>query len=440
MPMNKQFMEKMHNFANSKKGIPMLKKNFENRPEDNKILPVSPSVKWVGVLDYDIVTFDVVMTTEYGTTYNSYFIEADKKTVIETTKEKFWDVYISKLRQVCNPADIEYIILNHTEPDHSGNVGNLLNLAPNAKVVGSGQAVRYMKDLLGYDFPNIIVKDGDKLSLGNKELTFISAPNLHWPDSMYTWFEEEKILFTCDSFGAHFCDERMYDSEVGDYTDAFKYYFDVILKPYSKFMLKAISKIRNLQIEAICTGHGPLLTGNWKKYVDLSEEYALEAMKYPLQKYVFIPFVSAYQKTEMIAMAIAEGVKSVIPDAHVDVEDIENTPLGELDEKIARSQAIVVGCPTINQNILLPIYKLFALINPIRDKGKIGGAFGSYGWSGEASKLIYANLKNLKLNIMEDTVFIKFTPHQPQLELAKEYGRKIGAMILLKQSESEEQE
>ena len=410
----------------------------ENRPKDDKVLPISPSVSWVGVLDYDIATFDVVMTTEYGTTYNSYFINADKKTVVETTKEKFWDVYIEKLRKVCNPSEIEYIILNHTEPDHSDNVDKLLKEAPNAKVVGSGQAIRYMKDLLGYDFPHIVVKDGDTLSLGNMDLSFISAPNLHWPDSMYTWLEKEKVLFTCDSFGAHFCDARMYDSEVGNYDEAFKYYFDVILKPFSKFMLKAIEKIRSLDIGAICTGHGPLLTHDWKRYVDLSMQYSEEALKYPLQKYVFIPYVSAYQKTGAIAQGIAEGIRSVIPDAVIDVQDIENTPIGELDEKIARSQAIIVGCPTINQNILLPIYKLFALISPIRDRGKVGGAFGSYGWSGEASKIIQANLMNLKLDVPEEPIFIKFTPHAPQIEQARDYGMTIAKMMISKQSPSEE--
>jgi flavorubredoxin len=269
------------------------------------------------------------------------------------------------------------------------------------------------------------------------ELSFISAPNLHWPDSMYTWLESEKILFTCDSFGAHYCDPKMYDAEVENYDEAFKYYFDVILKPYSKFMLKAIDKIRHLDIQAVCTGHGPLLTTHWKRYIELSEQYASEAMKKPLQNYVFIPYVSAYQKTGIIAQAIGEGVRSVIPDAMVDVQDIETTPLGELDEKIARSQAIVVGCPTINQNILLPVYKLFALLNPSRDKGKIGGAFGSYGWSGEASKLIYANLKNLKLELPEESMFVKFTPHAPQIEQAREYGALIARMMNSKSCVSE---
>ena len=154
--------------------------------KDEQILDVTNDVKWIGVLDYDIVTFDVVMETKYGTTYNSYFIDAEKPAIIETTKEKFWDTYRNKIERVCNPSDIEYIILDHTEPDHSGNLHNLLKIAPNATVIGSGNALRYLKDMLGYDFKSKQVKDGDTLSLGNKTLKFIGAPNLHWPDSIYT--------------------------------------------------------------------------------------------------------------------------------------------------------------------------------------------------------------------------------------------------------------
>ncbi len=169
------------------------------------IFDITTGVKWIGVQDPDLRTFDVVMETLYGTTYNSYFIEADKKTIIETTKEQFWDEYLYKIQQVCNPADIEYIVLNHTEPDHSGNLKNLLKIAPpRATVVGSGNAIRYLNDLMNISFPHIIVKDGQTLDLGNRQLRFISAPNLHWPDSMYTYLEDEKVLFTCDSFGAHF--------------------------------------------------------------------------------------------------------------------------------------------------------------------------------------------------------------------------------------------
>jgi flavorubredoxin len=398
---------------------------------DNKVLKVTDDVKWIGVLDKDIVTFDVVMETKYGTTYNSYFINAEKKAIVETTKEKFWDTYLNKINQVCNPAEIEYIILNHTEPDHSGNVKNLLKIAPNATVVGSGNAIRYLKDILGEEFPHLIVKDGDVLGLGNKKIKFISAPHLHWPDTMYSYLIEDKVLFTCDSFGAHFCDERMYDTEVDNWDDAFKYYFDVIMKPYSRFMLKAIEKIRPLEINAICNGHGPILTQNWKRFVDITEEYAKLAIQLPEDGKVLITYVSAYQNTKKLAEKIAEGIVQG-GNLNVEVCDIEKMSIGEIDEKIASSSAVIVGCPTINQNILLPVYSLFAVINPLRDKGKLAGAFGSYGWSGEGAKIIESNLNNLKLDFFGESLFIKFSPHEVQFEKCIEYGKAFAQKMLEK--------
>ncbi len=400
----------------------------KQRP-DTEVLDITQDVKWIGILDYDIVTFDVVMTTEYGTTYNSYFIDADKKAVIETSKEKFWETYLEKLKKVTDPSEIEYIILNHTEPDHSGNLANLLELAPNATVVGSRLAIGYLKDFLGKDFKHQIVKDGETIDLGNKPLRFISAPNLHWPDTMYTYLEEDKLLFTCDSFGCHYANPDMYDDQVGDFSDAFKYYFDVILKPFSKFMLKAIEKIRPLEINAVLTGHGPLLMKDWKKWVDLSEQYAKEALQTPQKDFVFIPYVSAYHNTGKMAEAISEGIQST-GNFNVEVADIETMPIGDVDERVAKSSALIIGCPTINQNILLPIYKLFAVVSPIRDKGKIGGAFGSYGWSGEAGKLIQTNLQNLKINVQGEGVFVKFTPHEDEFQKCFEYGKEIGARLL----------
>jgi len=396
---------------------------------DTKTINITDDVKWIGVLDPDLRSFDIVMETKYGTTYNSYFINANKKTIVETTKEKFWDTYLFKIKQVVNPDEIEYIIIDHTEPDHSGNLKNLLKIAPQATVVGSGNAIRYLHDLLGEEFRHLIVKDGDTLDLGNKTLRFISAPNLHWPDSMYTYLQEDKILFTCDSFGAHFCNEKMLDHQVGNWDEAFKYYFDVILKPYSKFMLKAIEKIRPLGITAICTGHGPILQKNWKHFVDLSEEYAKQAVGLPGKNRVFIPYVSAYQNTTILAQKIAEGIQSA-GSIETDVCDIENMSFAEIDKKLTLCNAIIIGSPTINQNILLQIYNIFALINPLRDRGKLAGAFGSYGWSGEGQKIIETNLSNLKLTFFGESVFIKFTPHIQELTHCFEYGKKFGEKLL----------
>lgn len=397
--------------------------------KDSKILNIGNDVKWIGALDYDIVTFDVVMETEYGTTYNSFFINAEKKTIIDTVKEKYFDEFLEKITSLTDPAEIEYIIVNHTEPDHSGSLKKLLEVAPRATVVGSGNAIRYLNDIMDIEFPHMVIKDGQTLDLGNKSLRFIGASNLHWPDTIYTYLEENKILFTCDSFGCHFCNEEMFDDKVGNFDDAFKYYYDVILKPFSRFMLRAIDRIRHLDIEVICPGHGPILRSHWKKYVEISENYAIEALKVQEKFRVYIPYVSAYHKTGVIAEKIAEGIRQA-GEIDVYVQDIEKVPIGELDEHLARCSAIIVGSPTINQNILLPIYKLFATINPLRDKGKLAGAFGSYGWSGENKKMIETNLANLKLNLIQEGLFVKFTPSGEEIEKCLEFGRSFGQVLL----------
>jgi len=397
----------------------------------NNTLKISEKVEWIGVLDKDIVTFDIVMETKYGTTYNSYFINAQKKTVVETVKEKFWDDYLAKLKSVTDPSEIQYIVCNHTEPDHSGCVKHLLELAPEATVVGSGQALNYLGEMIGKPFKSLKVKDGDTIDLGDMTLKVIGAPNLHWPDSIYTYLEEEKLLFTCDSFGAHFCHEEMYDDLVGDYDDAFKYYFDVILKPFSKFMLKAIEKIRPLEIEAICTGHGPILRSNWKEIVDRSEKLAAEYLETAgkSENTVLVVYVSAYGYTKEMALKIGEGLKAS-GDINVVTLDIENILLGELEENLVKSDAIIVGSPTINQNTLLPIYRLFALISPIRDKGKLAAAFGSYGWSGEAVKLIEDHLRNLKLKVVQKGLSEKFYPYNGKSERFFEFGKDFGLKYL----------
>lgn len=400
--------------------------------KDDRVIEVTKDVKWVGILDYDIRTFDIVMHTAHGTTYNSYFIEAEKKTLIEVAKEKFSDVYLEKIRSVTDPEQIDYIILDHTEPDHSGSLGMLLELAPSATVVGSGNAIRYLEDIVNKPFRSLTVKDGDTLDLGNKTLMFISAPNLHWPDSIYTYLVEDRILFTCDSFGAHYCDREMRSELTDEYLATFTYYFDVILKPFSRFMIKAIDKIEPLEINAVCPGHGPVHYGNLREIIKLtrklSEQYLQITRERPV-KNVLVTYISAYGYTRDAAGYIAEGILES-GDFVVDVTDIETIPPEELGSKIVSADAILIGSPTINQNTLLPVYILFALINPIRDKGKRAGVFGSYGWSGEAPKIILENLRNLKLKVFDDTAAFKFAPGGSKKDQLIEFGRQFAQKIL----------
>jgi flavorubredoxin len=399
---------------------------------DDKIIKVTDDVSWIGILDFDIRTFDIVMHTDFGTTYNSYFINAEKKAIIEVAKEKFNDTYISKLRRVTDPAEIQYIILDHTEPDHSGSLRNLLELAPSATVVGSGNSIRYLEDIVNRPFKSLVVKDGDTLDLGNKTLRFLSAPNLHWPDSMMTLLVEDKVLFTCDIFGAHYCYPGMFSNFDEKYTDSLKYYFDIIMRPFSRFMLKAVEKAKALDIDFICPGHGPIHKDNLQIALELSEKYANEYMEIVMEKSrmnILIAYVSAYGYTKDAAHLIAEGILES-EDISVDITDIENISLEELEAKLINCDGLLIGSPTINQNTLLPVYKLFALINPIRDKGKLAGAFGSYGWSGESPNLILENLRLLKLKIFEETAAFKFSADNLKKENLKQFGRSFGQRYL----------
>jgi flavorubredoxin len=397
--------------------------------KENQFLQVTDDVSWIGVLDRDLVSFDIVMETEYGTTYNSYFINSGKKAVIDTVKENFWPEYKDKLISLTDPAEIEYIICNHTEPDHSGSLTKLLNLAPNATVVGSGQALTYLAEMMDQPFKSQKVKDGDVIDLGNKKLRVIGAPNLHWPDTIYTYLEEDALLFTCDSFGAHYADEKMMDDLVGDFTDAYDYYFDVILKPYSKFMLKAIEKIKSLPIDMICPGHGPILRSGWKERMDRAQKYAETYIENTRKdNRVLVAYISAYGYTEEMARHLAEGLKRK-GTVEVDLVDIENILLGDLEELVVRADGIVIGSPTINQNTLLPVYKLFSVINPIRDKGKPAAAFGSFGWSGEAVRLIEDHLKNLKLDVFSEGLAARFYPNNEETDRLVRMGEEFATVL-----------
>ena len=398
---------------------------------DTKILQITDDVQWIGVLDPDIRTFDIVMETKYGTTYNSYFINADKKAVVEVVKEKFFPVFEAKLRQMCNPEEIAYIFINHTEPDHSGGLKKLLAIAPYATVVASNSAIMNLKEQLNMPFQHIIANDGHVTDLGNKKITTISAPNLHWPDSIYSYLHEDKVLFSCDSFGAHFCHEAMYNDKVGNYDDAFQYYFDVILKPFSKFFLKAIEKISHLQIDAICNGHGPLLTSNPMKIVEKTKHLCEEYLKnYPEKHRILIAFVSAYGFTKTIAEKLKEGAEKV-PNVVVDFCDIEKMDLGTLGEKIAKADAFLLGSPTINQNMLPQLYNIFALMTPLRDKGKLAAAFGAYGWTGEAKQNLISNMDNLKLNRYCESMFVKFIPSKEEEEKIVKFGEQFAKTITI---------
>ena len=278
-----------------------------------KTLKLKNNLYWAGILDPNLDVFDIIMETEFGTTYNSYLLKGSEKTVLfETAKAKFMDEYIDKVTLLTNIEDIDYIVMNHTEPDHAGSAVKLMEMNPDITLIGTQMAIDFMKEITNMEFAYIVAKDGNTLSLGDKTLKFISAPNLHWPDTMFTYIPEDKVLITCDSFGAHYSSEEILHSKITDnegYMSALKYYFDNILGPFKPYMLKAIDKIKDLDIDIICTGHGPVLDDNPREVIEQSKIWSTETNP-NIKKTVVIPYVTAYGYTKELADKITEGIKA----------------------------------------------------------------------------------------------------------------------------------
>jgi flavorubredoxin/NADPH-dependent 2,4-dienoyl-CoA reductase/sulfur reductase-like enzyme len=383
---------------------------------------ITDSVSWIGAVDHDLRVFDIIMYTEFGTSYNSYFIEgSEKQVIVETVKHTFTDEYIEFLKANKDLEAIDYILVNHTEPDHVGTVAKLLEYTPNAEVIGSAAAIRFLKEIANKPFNSIVAKEGMEISLGDKTLQFINAPFLHWPDSIYTYVPEDKLLFTCDSFGAHYALDEVFYSKIPNmdhYKKALKYYFDMIFGPFKQHMLNAIAKIEPLAIDYICNGHGPVLDQNPKEIVEICKTWSTVQVSKPT---IVIPYVSAYGYTRTLAEAIAKGVQSE-GQFEVQMFDIVYADETEVMNAITSAEGILFGSPTINGDALLPIMNLLIKMSPIVHGGKLAAAFGSFGWSGEAVENLSTRMKALKLRVLEG-FRVNFKPTEEDLENAIQFGR-----------------
>ncbi|MGG5461579.1 FAD-dependent oxidoreductase [Clostridium sp. B9] len=397
-------------------------------------LEIKNDIYWVGSLDPELRVFDIIMYTPYGTTYNSYVVKGSEKTaVFETVKEKCFDDYLDKLEKLgVEPNKINYIIVDHTEPDHSGSVEKLLKISPKAKVVGTMPAIEFLKEIVNEEFEYIVVGEGDSISLGNKTLQFISAPFLHWPDSMYTYIPEDKALITCDSFGSHYSCEEVFNDLIPnkeEYLDALRYYYDCIFGPYKPYVLKAIDKIKDLDIELVCPGHGPVLRENPWEVINTYKEWSTPVKpEIKGDKKVTIPYVSAYGYTAELAEKLAEGIKSE-HNVEVKLYDLTYSNQEDVLADIADSDGLLFGSPTIVAELLPPIRILLANLNPVVHGGKYAAAFGSYGWSGEAVPRIEARLKELKMHIVGPGLRIRFKPSEKELQETFEFGKEFAQIM-----------
>lgn len=391
---------------------------------------------WTGIVDDNLRVFDIIMYTEFGTTYNSYLLKAGDKTILfETAKVKFFDEYLERLKEIVDVTKIDYLVVNHTEPDHAGSVENLLKLSPGMKIIATGCAIGFLKEIVNGDFTAIPVRDNQRMTIGDKTLRFMVVPNLHWPDTMYTYIEEEQLLVTCDSFGSHYGFHDLLVSKVTDhegYMRATKYYYDCIIGPFKSFMLKALKRVRELDVSMICPGHGPILDEKIDFMLNTYETWSTVVNPNP-RKTVIMPYVSAYGYTGQLAEKIAEGIRDS-GDVDVRCYDMVEADQAKVLEELGYADGILFGTPTIVGEALKPIWDLTTSMFAGTHGGKLASAFGSYGWSGEGVPHIMERLKQLRMKLIDDGFRVKFKPSEANLTDAYDYGYNFGCVLQEKEN------
>lgn len=389
----------------------------------------------VGVLNPNLRIFDIIMKTEYGTSYNAYLVKGDKTALIETVHTSFFDEYLENIRSIVDLKKIDYIVLNHTEPDHSGALKYLLRENPTIKVVTSMPGHKYIKAIVNHEFDFQVVKDGDTIDLGQgKVLKFIIAPFLHWPDSMFTYVEQDKVLFPCDFLGCHFCEPRMFDNKITyheEFEDAFKYYYDVIFSPFKEYVIDGLDKIKDLKIDMVCPSHGPILTENIEKSQQLYREWSRDVKEKNNPARVLIAYISAYGCTRRMAEELEKAVKDT-GNFEVEIVNLIYNDMLDTKEKVEKADALLFGSPTINRDAVKPMWDLLSVVEVFKNKGKLAGVFGSYGWSGEAVKMMADRVKDLKLKLYGEGVKANFVPSEEELKQIYDYG--VGFANELKKS------
>jgi len=391
---------------------------------------INDKVTWVGKIDWELRTFHgEEYSTHRGSSYNSYLIRDEKTVLIDTVWAPFSKEFVSNLKNEIDLNEIDYIIVNHAEIDHSGALDELLKEIPDTPIYCTKNGKDIIKGHYHKDWNFVTVKTGDTLDIGKNKLTFIEARMLHWPDTMFTYYNGENILFSNDAFGQHYASEFMYNDKV-DYAElmqeAIKYYSN-ILTPYSSFVTKKIEEVMglNLPIDMICPSHGIIWRENpaqiINKYMEWSQNYK--------ENQITIIYDTMWNSTRRMAEAIAEGIKSVDNNVNIKLFNSGKSDKNDIITEVFKSKAVLVGSCTINNGILSSTAGILEMMRGLRFKGKKAAAFGSYGWGGESVKMITEELKKGGFEILNDGIKEKWVPDEEALERCRQYGREIASMV-----------
>ena len=386
---------------------------------------IREDIYWVGGIDWDIRNFHGYLT-QRGTTYNAYLILDKKVVLVDTVKHYLFDEMLDRIGKIINPGKIDYILSNHVEMDHSGSISKILELSPNAKVITSTQGEKGLRRHYKKEWNFNVVKSGDTLSIGKRTLNFYHTPMVHWPDSMVTYIPEEKILLSNDAFGQHVASSERFDDEIGWEIlreEAAKYYGNIVM-PYGDQVKKALGSLSQLNIDLICTGHGLI----WRSYISkILEEYTKWA-NYDTKDKALIVYDSMWGSTEKIAYALQEGIGNVgLP---VTIRNLKTNHISDIITDVTYSKLILIGSPTLNNGMLPSMGAFLTYIKGLKPRKRIGFAFGSFGWGGQAVREIEGIMQELKWDIPKESISFKYIPDNDELESAKEIGKSLGEYVI----------
>ena len=389
-------------------------------------VPVSPNVWWVGARDWSVRNFHGYETNR-GSSYNAFLVIDEKVTVIDAVKAPFVPEMLARIASVIDPAKVDYVISNHSEPDHSGGLPEIIAATNPEKVFASTAGTKTLAAYYGLE--NITtVKTGDSISLGAGSIAFVDTKMLHWPDSMVSFYDRDKVLFSQDAFGMHLAVSPMWadecDTAVLDY-EARKYFANILNLQADRVigLLDSLPGL-NLDIKIIAPDHGPL----WRQDLEWILNLYRDAAEQKYRKRALVAFSTMWHSTEKLAFALAEGIRA----AGVEVQlcDLEANDRSAVMTEVARSGLIAFGAPTMNNQMFPKMADVLNYIKGLRPKNKIGFAFGSYGWSGEGAKQIAAELEAMGAEQLEPLFQIKYMPSAEDLCKMTEIGKKLGAALI----------
>jgi len=384
-------------------------------------------VSYAGVQEPNRRNYDVVLKTEYGTGHNSYVVTGEKTAVIDTVPEIFAEEYIEKLKTMLPDGGVDYVILNHASPDYAGSLSYLLKEYPQAEIFATVQGMKYAGAISNRPLKVHVVAEGEQLYLGDEVvLEFIEAPGLPWPDTMFTYLEKEKVLFSCDMFSTHICEPAVRDRymrETGVFREERYRYFRKMFGSSKTPVRSAMKKLESKQIRMICPGHGPVLEHYVKETLGYYHSWSMEV---PVEDYVAIFFASAHGYTEMMARQLANEMRREgIP---VKICDVTKKPLREMGKILNKAGGLMIGTPTIHKDAPKPIWDLISCAKTINLNSKPVLVFGSYGWSGEACRNLCERLKALQFQVVGEGLTCMLKPSAEDKRRIGEAAREF-AMI-----------